>query len=490
MLAIILIAGEWLIRIGMTPVVVRKRAAAPALSWLALIYFIPWVGALLYLLIGEVDLGKRRSERHTQAAADLRARLDARHDPREGHEADEQLVRRAQRDIVVLCSRVGGSPVLGGNAVEPLADTEAFIDRLAGEIDGAESSVHLLYYIIGPSGSADRVLEALVRAAARGVECRVLADGVGSKPFLKRRAAGLRRAGVRVQPCLPVNPFRRVLARLDCRNHRKLAVIDGRAAYVGSHNLIEAAYGQTATPAAKIAGSAGVLRHGPWRDLSARLTGPAVAELQAVFLEDWRAETGETLTADHLFPELPDAGATPAQVAPSGPAGRPAAFRWLAVAALHEAESEVTITTPYMALDESTLRALQLTSMRGVDVRLVLPEKSNSPLAAAACRACYAELLDAGVRIFLHTEGLLHAKTMTVDDAFTLGGSGNLDMRSFLLNFELNTILYGRAAAAAVRDQQERYIAESRVLTAAEWGARPRWRHTIDRLAMLASPLL
>jgi len=496
-LGFILIAGEWLIRIGMTPIVVRKRAAAPALSWLAIIYFIPYVGAVLYLLIGEIDLGKRRSQRHATAAEHLRKRLDDRLPQGGTAEHDEQLVARAQRDIVELCRRVGGSPVLGGNAVEPVADTEEFIDRLADDIDAAQSSVHLLYYIIGPSGSVDRALAALERAAKRGVECRVLADGVGSKHFLNHRAPRLRKAGVRVQPCLAVNIFRRALARMDVRNHRKLAVIDGRAAYVGSHNLIEAAYGQTTshTGAAvrvtrEVGGSSGSLPHGPWHDLSARLTGPAVAELQAVFLEDWHAETGETLTGDHLFPEIEPAGSTPIQVAPSGPAGRPAAFRWLAVAALHEADEQVTLTSPYMALDESTLRALQLTAMRGVDVRLVLPEKSNSPLAAAACRACYAELLDAGVRIFLHTKGLLHAKTMTIDDAFTLGGSGNLDMRSFLLNFELNTILYGKTASDRVRAQQEEYLAASRELTLEEWNRRSRWRHTLDRLAMLASPLL
>jgi len=476
-LGFLYIAAEWLIRIGMTPVVIRKRDTSSSLAWLAFIYFIPFVGAVVYFFIGEVELGKRRGARHREATASLREALDLHH----GAEAVDGVVPAAQEDFEVLCRRVGGSPALGGNAVEPLADTDAFLSRLSEEIDGAESSVHLLYYIFGTVGGAERVIDAIERAAARGVRCRVLVDAVGSRRFMKTAAPRLRKAGAECASCLPVGVFRRALSRIDLRNHRKLAVIDGRAAYVGSHNAIDADYGLRKRD--------GVLKVGPWHDLSARIEGPAVRELQAVFLEDWNAETHETLTSDELF-GASVSGETAIQVSPSGPSGRPAAFRWLVSAALHEAEERVVITSPYLALDSGTLRALQLTAMRGVSVSLVLPEKSNSVLAAGACRACYGMLLESGVRIYLHQDGLLHAKTMTIDDAFTLGGSGNFDMRSFLLNFELTTILYGEVATTRVREQQERYIAESRELTREEWLARAGWKHTLDRLAMLASPLL
>lgn len=478
MLAWALIAGEWLIRLGMTPVVVRKRDSSAALAWLAFIYFIPWVGAIAYLFIGEVDLGKKRGARHREAAEALRRRLDLHHSP----EALKAELPAELDDLESLCRRVGGSPAVGGNRVEAFADTDEFLTALSDAIDSAEESVHLLYYIFGTSGGAELVAEALERASKRGVTCRVLVDAVGSKDFLRRRSRSLETAGVRVVSCLPVSLFRRALARIDLRNHRKLAVIDGRTAYVGSHNAIDADYG--------LREREGVRRVGPWHDLSARIDGPAVHELQAVFLEDWHAETGETLTDDELFHADQNAGPTAVQVAPSGPAGRPAAFRWLVTAAMHEAQQRLVITSPYLALDESTLRALQLTAMRGVEVRLVLPERSNSVLAAGACRACYRALLESGVRIHLHQDGLLHAKTLTVDDAFTLGGSGNFDMRSFLLNFELNTVLYGATATQRVREHQERYIGESRELTLEEWSKRAGWKNTLDRLAMLASPLL
>ncbi len=477
MLGFLYIVAEWSIRIGMTPLVIRKRDASSSLAWLAFIYFIPFVGAVVYFFIGEVELGKRRGARHREASASLRKALDLHHPA----EVVDGVIRGAQEDFELLCRRVGGSPALGGNSVEPLADTDAFLTRLSEEIDAAERTVHALYYIFGTDGGARRVIDAIERAAKRGVRCRVLVDAVGSKRFMRTVAPRLRAAGVECSACLPVGLFRRALARIDLRNHRKLAVIDGRVAYVGSHNAIDADYGLRTRD--------GMMKVGPWHDLSARIEGPAVRELQAVFLEDWNAETHETLVDDDLF-AASVSGETAIQVSPSGPSGRPAALRWLVSAALHEAQERVVITSPYLALDTSTLQSLQLTAMRGVAVSLVLPEKSNSVLAAGACRACYSMLLGAGVRIHLHQEGLLHAKTMTVDDAFTLGGSGNFDMRSFLLNFELTTILYGSAATSRVREQQERYIAQSRELTMDEWGARARWKMTLDRLAMLASPLL
>jgi len=469
---IAVIGAEWAIRIGLTPIVIRKRDAQASLAWLAFIYFIPWVGAIFYLFLGEVDLGKRRSGRHERASRELRDKLDLHYD-------DETLspnIPNAQRDLVRLCERTGGSRALAGNSARPITDMKDFVDALVADIDEARSSVHLIFYIWGCDSTARAVELALLRAVKRGVTVRILIDAVGSKKMLQTRRRELTNAGVEIAACLPVSPFRRAFARVDLRNHRKLVVVDGRVAYVGSHNLIDPHYDSKT--------------YGPWHDLSARITGPAVTELQAVYAEDWNAETGELLLDDELYPRLERTGATPVQVAPSGPAGRPEAFRWLAVAALHEAERRVVITSPYMALDESALRALQLTAMRGVDVLILLPKRSNHPLVMAACRAQYETLLEAGVDIRLHQEGLLHAKTMTIDNAFVLGGSGNLDMRSFLLNFELNTILYGPEATAAVLREQERYLEKSRRLTLEEWQSRPRWRRTLDRLAMLASPLL
>jgi cardiolipin synthase len=469
---IAVIGAEWAIRIGLTPVVIRNREAHASLAWLAFIYFIPWIGGLFYLFLGEVDLGKRRSDRHERASRELRDKLDL-------HYPDATLnpeIPYAQRDLERLCRRTGGSRALAGNSARPITDMDEYVGALVEDIDAAESSVHVIFYIWGCDDTAQRVNDALVRAAERGVKVRALADAVGSKKMLQRTRRRLQKAGVEVAACLPVSPFRRAFARVDLRNHRKLIVVDGKVAYVGSHNLIDPHYGSKT--------------YGPWHDLSARITGPAVTELQALYAEDWNAETGELLLDDELYPRLEHTGETPIQVAPSGPSGRPEAFRWLAVAALHEAEERVVMTSPYMALDESALRALQLTAMRGVDVVIVLPEKSNHPLVQAACRAQYETLLEAGVDIRLHQEGLLHAKTMTIDDAFVLAGSGNFDMRSFLLNFELNTILYGPEAAGLVRREQELYLEKSRQLTLEEWRSRPRWRRTVDRLAMLASPLL
>jgi len=380
----LVIAAEWSIRIGLTPVVIRKREAHASLAWLAFIYFIPWIGGAFYLFLGEVDLGRKRSDAHERASKELREKLDLHYDER----ALSPDIPEAQRDLEILCRRTGGSRALAGNSAAPITEMDEFVRVLARDIDAAESSVHLLFYIWGCDDTARVIDDALVRAAERGVAVRVLVDAVGSKTFLQERRAVLEKAGVRVAACLPVSPFRRVFARVDLRNHRKLVVIDGAVAYLGSHNLIDPFYGSK--------------KHGPWHDLSARVTGPAVTELQALFAEDWNAETDELLLDDELYPRLEFTGSTPIQIAPSGPSGRPEAYRWLAVAALHEAEKRVVLTSPYMALDESALRALQLTAMRGVEVVVLLPESSNHRLAQAACRANYTTLLEAGVEIRLH----------------------------------------------------------------------------------------
>lgn len=470
---LVLQVAEWLARLVMLPVVTLKRRPNSAMAWLVVIFFQPWVGIVLYWLFGEYRLPRRRAAEHAQ----LRERLNALGRRFENHPylVHPQLGAQA-RAAVTLAEQLASMPILGGNAVELLSNTDALVSRLVADIDLARHHVHLLFYIFADDATGRRVIEALGRAVRRGVRCRVLVDAVGSRPWLRPLRQRMLAAGVEFVECLPVNPFRRRMARIDLRNHRKAAIIDGAVAYTGSQNIVDADYGR--------GGQA-------WRDMMARLTGPVVLELQIVFVEDWYYETEEIILDEpHVFSEPRRTGETLVQALPSGPDYPVENYQRVVVAAIYGADERVVITTPYFVPDEPLLQAIQVAVLRGVEVTLIVPERCDQVLVGAAARAYYDDVLSAGARLFLYTGGLLHSKTMTVDDSFALLGSSNFDIRSFALNFELNLLFYGPDMAARLRTEQERYLDHSRPLTLDDY--RRRWWavRLAERIARLLSPLL
>ena len=374
-----------------------------------------------------------------------------------------------------LAEKLSHMPILGGNDLEVVASTSEVIDRMAADIDAAEKHVHLLFYIFAPDASGRRIADALIRAAGRGVACRVLADAVGSRPLFKKLAHELSAAGVEIHEALPVGIFRRGLARLDMRNHRKLAIIDGQIAWTGSQNIIDASYGY---------------RDLVFADLMARVTGPIVLELQMVFLADWQFNVGKPLTGEDILPEPKAEGQMLIQALPSGPNYPTENYQRLLVAALYGAQERVTITTPYFVPDEAVLQALQTAVFRGVTVEVILPRRSDHWLVCAATRAYYEDLFRIGARIYLYEKGILHTKLVCIDEDISLIGSSNFDIRSFALNFEINLICYGQDATQRFRAQQRRYRADSHRLSRRQWRQRSVVRLFGQRVAKLLSPLL
>ena len=470
--SLLLLIAEWLIRLAMMPILVRRRGTTAAMAWLLVIFFEPFIGLFLYLLIGENRLPRRRIRKHASATSsvDLTNQLGQ----TQPHITRPQLPPE-QASLVTLAERLGDLPIVGGNEVLMMPDTAQVIERVIADIDAAEHHVHILMYIFEADETGRRIADALIRARQRGVACRVLADAVGSRPLFKGLHQPLLDAGVEVIAALPVNVFRRGLARLDLRNHRKLVVIDGSIAYSGSQNIVDPTYGR---------------RDLVWHDMMLRLTGPVVLHLQGVFIEDWYFETGKMLESADILPEPRVTGEAIVQVLPSGPTYPTENYQRLVVAALHAAEREVIITSPYLVPDEPLLQAMQTAVLRGVRVDMIVPYRSDQPLASTAGRAYYAQLLEINVNLHLHHEGLLHAKTVTIDDAVALVGSSNFDIRSFKLNFELNLLLYGPEAAAELRHHQKQYMQQSTRLTLKQWQARPAWRRLIQDSARLLSPLL
>jgi cardiolipin synthase len=275
---------------------------------------------------------------------------------------------------------------------------------------------------------------------------------------------------------LPIRRLRRPLARGDIRNHRKLAVIDGRVAFTGSLNIHDADFHLPA-------GSS-------WRQLTLRIEGPAVHQLQVVFAEDWYFTTDELLERERHFPAAQRCGDVCVQTVPGGPTYESDFMEHLVIAALNAADHRAIIATPYFVPTEATLIALRLAALRGAQVQVVVPRESDQRLADLAGRAFYPELLRAGVEIHLHDRGLLHAKALSVDDLFALVGSANFDRRSFRVNYELNLVLYGRDVARRVRECQEGYLADATPIDLESWERRPRHLHLQEQTAKLMSPIL
>jgi cardiolipin synthase len=482
-----LFLADWIIRIGFSlRVVMRRPSVGVALAWLVVILVFPFVGAGVYLALGEPRLGRARAARASAARAPFRAwreGLRERYGLGRGEgDADGDGLPDGTAGLARLIESVIGSAPLPGNALELLTDAESIFRALIHDVDEAARACDLEFYIWSAGGLADELAAALARASERGVACRVLLDAMGSAAFL-RRGGGverLRDAGVRVAAALPVGLARAGIARPDLRLHRKIAVIDGKVAYTGSQNVADPRYFKQ---------GAGV---GAWVDAMARLRGPAVEALAATFAEDWAAETGaiEPAVPGPGESPLPRVGRSIVQVTPSGPDLPPARIRAILLETIYAARDEVVLTTPYFVPDETLLVALASASARGAAVTLVLPARNDSKLVDLASRAFQGDLAEAGVGVRLFGGGLLHTKSITVDGRFSLFGSLNLDPRSLQLNFEITLAVYDPGFTAGLRALQQSYIEASDPLDLAAWRARPFGTRLAENAARLAGPLL
>ncbi len=470
--------ADLLIRVVLSVrIIMRRLPVGVALAWLAVVLIFPFAGAVVYLLIGESRLGRQRGRRARALRPGYRQQIKQLGEK----DGSEERLPAGARGLALLGEAVLESPPLPGNEIRLLHDAGEAFPALLADIDVARHSCHLEFYIWDVGGKADEVVEALLRAAARGVTCRVLVDAVGSKTFLRSdRARRLRAGGVALREALPVTLRRLLFVRADLRLHRKIVVIDGAVAYTGSLNLADPALFKR---------NAGV---GQWVDALARVRGPAVAALGAVFLHDWELETGEAVAADSAGGEHrpPDAGGAMVQVLPSGPGAQVGAIEQVLLAAVYAAERELVLTTPYFVPDESLLAALLSAPGRGVDVTLIVPARVDSRLTHYASRAHQIDLLGAGVRIALYRGGLLHTKSLTVDGQYSLFGSLNLDPRSLRLDFEVTLAVYDAGFTAALRRLQQTYLDGSDRLDEAACRSRRAVERFAENAARLVGPLL
>ena len=479
---IVYVASEYLLRLVMVLVVLVRKASRPSVAtgWIVLVLAQPVIGTILYFSIGETRFGRRRIRRHREILARIDTPAIHRHsDPT----AYAPKLSEAARELARLSDAVSHGIVCGGNRVDLFSRTEETIDAMIAAIDAAEQHCHGLFYIWLDDATGRRMADAFSRAAARGVACRVLVDAVGSKGFLRSATCrAMRNSGVKVVAALPVNLVRMVLSRIDLRNHRKILVVDGLVGFTGSQNIADSSF----APKAKYA---------PWVDCMIRLDGPAVRELQMIFVVDWvldAPKAGSDLDVEAVLaiePRVHPDG-VPAQVLATGPNYQADAVTQIVQVLVHVGRREVVLTTPYFLPDQATLTNLTVAARRGVDVKLVVPARNDNRLVGLASRSLFGPLLEAGVGIDEFHGGLLHAKTITVDGSIGVVMSANLDLRSYELNFECGVLVYDEAFTKRLRALQESYRERSTPAPVDLWRDRSFKLKLAQGAASVLSPLL
>ncbi|GAB2847381.1 cardiolipin synthase [Microbacterium insulae] len=463
-------------------VVPRGRKPTAAMAWLLLILALPFVGILLFLLIGSFRLPAKRRAEQARIDGIIRSGVD-----REGLRTMQTDWPRWFQRVVQQNENLTALPASDGNEASLYPDYQASIDAMAAAIDTAERFVHVEFFIVAWDDTTRGFFAAMERAVARGVTVRLLADYVATRRLKNSTAtfAELDRIGVTWAWMLPVMPLKGKYQRPDLRNHRKIVVVDGRIGFMGSQNLIDRSYDSPKN----------IKRGLKWQELMTRLTGPVVAAVNVVFLSDWLIETGEDLTAvEHVPATELERSAFPdsllCQVVPSGPGYATENNLRLFLSLIYGATEKVILTSPYFVPDEAMVYAITTACQRGLEVQLFVSEIGDQGLVYHAQRSYYSALLEAGVRIFLYPAPyILHSKHFSIDDDIAVIGSSNMDIRSFSLNMEVSLLVRGASFVAGMREVEQAYRDAGRELTLEEWNSQPGKATFLDGLARLTSAL-
>ena len=450
----------------------HELTSSARLAWLVVLFVLPYIGVAVYWMFGEIHLGRGFAQRYEQIIDNLH-----RHNPEVlGSEAAlTEAVKPEYRAAFAYSANVTGFHTTLGNRAELMTDAADTRKRMIADFDAATDHIHVLYYIWLIDGMGIDTAQALIRAAKRGVTCRAMVDGMGSRKMVGSKMwQEMKDAGVQVSVALPISNIIKVLlfSRIDLRNHRKITVIDGKIGYSGSRNC--------ADPEFRVKP-----KFAPWVDIMLRVEGPVVAQNQMLFASDWLSENPDTPLESFPYHTEPhtesntephtESNTEPhtkyqenskqegfaAQVFADGPTQRHGSTPQFLGALISQAQRTLTISTPYFVPDYSLVSILSATAYRGVEVTMIFPKNNDSLVVAATSRSYYWQLLQAGVKIYEYRPGLLHAKTLTIDGEISLIGSTNLDLRSFDLNYENNIVFSDTALTADIMERQYQYIADS-----------------------------
>ena len=513
-------------------VIQQQRRQSAAIAWIAVLFALPVVGIIGYMLFGEINIGHQYRKRSLMAQKLLRDFANAQHI--NFNEISKNLDTEARQlsNIALLKTGLG---VYDHHTLTLMTDADHIFASLLADIRAANTIILLEFYIVSPQGRVIELLEALMAATQRGVSVHLLADSVGSHAFFRSSwVKKLKAADVFVHESLPVGLFKTIVKRIDIRNHRKLAIFDSCYGYTGSFNLIDPDFFKQDAHVGK------------WIDAMIRVeshdTVNSVKAMALVTTTDISAETNanfsnlekivnrftkslyiDTSKLHHrklqheanargagqnantrvpnppllkILPLQSDLQAYPSvsqvslQLIPSAPELTEHVIYETLVCAIFAAKKQVVITTPYFVPDDALLLAMTTAAKRGVKVILNVPKKVDSLLVQFASQAYFEPLLSAGVQIYLFNAGLLHAKILCVDDDYCLFGTVNMDMRSFYLNMEVSMAIYNRTMTQQILTCQHEYLRQSEPLQRDRWQQRSFGAKFLDNAIRLFSPLL
>ncbi|MCL1942664.1 MAG: cardiolipin synthase [Candidatus Azobacteroides sp.] len=448
-------------------VISANRNPVKSISWILILIFLPFLGLIFYFFFGQ-DIRRRYLPRkEIKKLRELNSGRNLFGKAPEVKPEYDRLVKLYDRNLYPLLSR---------NSIRIFTSGKEKFETLFEDLRNAENHIHLEYYIFSDDEIGQTVKNILIEKAQNGVEVRVIYDDVGSWHTKKRFFRELTDGGVEVYSFLKVH-FPSFTGKMNYRNHRKIVIIDGLIGYIGGMNI--ASRYISGTPWG-----------GSWEDMHVRIDGESVLGLQIIFLIDWSLAENSFLSDKKYFPTSKNTGNINTQVVAGGPTSRWKEILQGFLKAITGARKYAYIQTPYFLPTETLLMALQLAATSGVDVRLMVPEKSDSIFIRAATHSFIKEVLKMGVKIYFYRTGFLHSKMMVIDDYFSTIGSTNMDFRSFEHNFEANVFIYDEGIAEMLKNKFLDDISRSERITLHQWEKRPRMQKFFESVVRLFSPLL
>lgn len=466
--------------LGFTIIFLERRDASATWAWLMVLLFVPVAGFILYLVFG------RRLSNKEIFTWDKKARLGllaAVQDQLRSIENGELELKYKQlepyEDLIYMHLKNNDAVLTQDNQLELFTDGEKKFHALIQDIENAENHIHLLYYIVRHDQLGNRLAEVLKRKAKEGVTVKFLYDDMGSRVLSRSYIKEMKRAGVKVESFFPPL-IPKLNMKINYRNHRKLAIIDGKVGYIGGFNIGDEYLGKSA-------------RFGYWRDTHLRVVGSAVHNMQTRFILDWnQASKRDILYDESLYPPFGDEepGDSGVQIVSSGPDSEWEQIKHGYIKTILSAKDYVYIQTPYFIPDDSLLDAVRIAALSGVDVRVMIPNKPDHPFVYWATYSNVGDLLFAGAKVYIYQNGFLHAKTIVADGLISSVGTANIDVRSFRLNFEVNAFLYDPGLGETLT---ERFLEDSVLsteLTYKMYQDRSLWIRFKEAVARLLSPIL
>ena len=449
-------------------ILLENRNPLKTIPWVIVLLFVPGIGLIFYYFFGRDNRRLRIISRRIYKR--FRKQIKFENQPQ-----DLSVVPENYQPLAQLLNNSTYSAIFSGSEISVFTNGKDKFEALLEDISNACHHIHLQYYIFQDDKAGQRVKKALIEKAREGIIIRVLYDDVGSWSTKNSFFEEMKSEGIEIYPFLKV-VFPILTSKVNYRNHRKIVIIDGKTGYTGGMNIADR----------YVDGN----KLGMWRDSHFRITGPGVYGLQASFLLDWYSICNKLINGKEYYPVLKELSDMRMQIVMSGPTSRWRTLMQAFIFCISNAKKYIYIQTPYFLPTEALNQALQMAALGGIDVRLMIPERSDTRSAQMATFSYLDKMLKSGVRVYLYNKGFLHSKTLLVDDFLACFGSSNFDFRSFEHNFEINAFVYQKDFAVKMKEFFINDICNCEEITYSKWRKRPITKRLTESFMRLFAPLL